>query len=153
MRRSDDRGSIAVETAILAPALIAVMALIVVVGRVGNSKLDVAAAAQSAARTISIARSPTAAVEDAERAAQATLRLGSPTCREWTFEAHPTSTEVTVEISCVVDLSAASMLPLPGSRTLSASATEVIDRHRENSGEFGLSEGSGGSNSRTGAAR
>ena len=133
MRHSGDRGSIAVETAIIAPALIAVMALIVVVGRVGNSKLDVDAAAQSAARTISIARSPAEAVNDAERAARATLRVGSPTCRDWTFEAHPTSTEVTVEISCVVDLSAVSMLPLPGSRTLSASAIEVIDRYRERS--------------------
>ena len=131
IRRPGDRGSISVETAILVPALIAAMALVVVVGRVGNGKLDLDAAAQSAARTISIARSPTQAVADAERAARATLRVGSPTCREWTFEARPTSTEVTVEISCVVDLSAASMLPVPGSRTMSTSATEVIDRYRE----------------------
>ena len=133
IRRLGDRGSISVETAILVPALIAAMALVVVVGRVGNGKLDLDAAAQSAARTISIARSPTQAVADAERAARATLRVGSPTCREWNFEAHPTPTEVTVEISCVVDLSAASMLPVPGSRTMSSSATEVIDRYRETS--------------------
>jgi Flp pilus assembly protein TadG len=113
------------------PALLAVMALVVVVGRVGNSKLDLDAAAESAARTISIARSPTEAVADAEQAARATLRVGSPTCREWTFEAHPTSTEVTVEITCVVDLSAASMLPVPGSRRMVSSSTQVIDRYRE----------------------
>jgi Flp pilus assembly protein TadG len=148
-RFSRDRGSVAVEAAFLAPALIAVVALIVVVGRVGNSKLDLDAAAQSAARTISMARSPTSAIAEAERVARATLRVGSPTCREWTFAASTTPTEVTVEISCDVDLSAAAMLPVPGSRTLTSSATEVIDRFRENPGGFGISEGSG-SNPRVG---
>lgn len=130
-RRWEDRGSVAVETAILVPPLIALMALVVVVGRVGNCKLDLDAAAQSAARTISIARSPEAAVAEAEEVARSTLRLGSATCREWTFETTLTTTEVTVEISCVVDLSAASIVPVPGSRTLATSATEVLDRFKE----------------------
>jgi hypothetical protein len=38
------------------------------------------------------------------------------------------------------------MIPVPGNRTLASSATEVLDQYRENSGEFGISEGSGGSN-------
>jgi Flp pilus assembly protein TadG len=130
-RRGDDRGSIAVETAILVPPLVALMALVVVVGRVGNSKLDLDAAAQSAARTISIARSPEATVPEAEAVARSTLRVGSATCRAWTFETTLTTTDVTVEISCVVDLSAASMVPVPGSRTFATSATEVLDRFKE----------------------
>jgi Flp pilus assembly protein TadG len=129
--RRDDRGSVAVETAILAPALLAVMALVVVVGRVGNCKLDLDAAAQSAARTVSMARSPADAVVGAENAARSTLRVGSATCREWTFDAAITITEVTVEISCVVDLSAASMLPVPGTAVLKTTASQVIDRYRE----------------------
>jgi Flp pilus assembly protein TadG len=120
-----------VETAVLVPPLIALMALVVVIGRVGNSKLDLDAAAQSAARTISIARSPEAAVADAEAAARSTLRVGSASCRDWTFGAVTTPTHVTVEITCTVDLSAASMVPVPGDRTLAATATEVRDRFRE----------------------
>jgi len=145
-RRREDQGNVAVETAVLVPPLIALMALVVIIGRVSNSKLDIDAAAQSAARTVSIARSPEAAIADAEAAARSTLRVGSPTCREWRFQATTTPTQVTVEITCVVDLSAASMIPVPGNRTLVSSATEVLDQYRENSGEFGISEGSGGSN-------
>lgn len=126
-----DRGSIAVEMAIVAPALVCVLALVAIVGRLGNSKLDLDAAAQSAARTIAIARSPQDAVDDARESAAATLRVGSPTCREWTFDAEVTTTEVTVEVTCVVDLSTTSLLPVPGSKTFSSSATEVIDRYRE----------------------
>jgi Flp pilus assembly protein TadG len=131
VRRDDDRGSVAVETAILAPALLAVMALVVVVGRVGNSKLDLDAAAQSAARTVSMARSPADAVAGAEAAARSTLRVGSATCRDWTFDAAITTSDVTVEISCAVDLSAASMLPVPGTAVLTTTASQVIDRYRE----------------------
>jgi Flp pilus assembly protein TadG len=133
LRRRTDRGSVAVETAILVPPLIALMAFVVVVGRLGNSKLDLDAAAQSAARTISIARSPAGAVSEAETAARSMLRVGSATCRDWTFGVTMTATEVTVEVSCVVDLSAAPMLPVPGSRTLTTTATEVLDRFKENS--------------------
>jgi Flp pilus assembly protein TadG len=140
--RSDDRGSIAVETAILTPALVAAMGLIVVVGRLGNSKLDLDAAAQSAARTISIARSPDDARAAAEDQARASLRVGSPTCRDWTFDVTETPTEITVDITCTVDVSAASLVPVPGSLTQTASASEVLDRYREKDDEFRLSEGS-----------
>jgi Flp pilus assembly protein TadG len=129
--RREDQGNVAVETAVLVPPLVALMALVIIIGRVGNSKLDIDAAAQSAARTISIARSPEAAVADAEAAARSTLRVGSATCRDWTFRATTTPTQVTVEMTCVVDLSAASMIPMPGNRTLASSATEVLDQYRE----------------------
>jgi hypothetical protein len=39
--------------------------------------------------------------------------------------------EVTVTISCTIDLAAASILPVPATQTVSASSTEVIDRFRE----------------------
>jgi Flp pilus assembly protein TadG len=128
-----DRGTVAVETAILVPALVAVMALIVVVGRLGNSKLDLDAAAQAAARTISMARSPANAIADAEDEARATLRVGSATCRDLTFDVIETATDVTVEVTCTVDISVASFVPVPGSLTQTASATEVLDLYKERS--------------------
>jgi TadE-like protein len=147
-----DRGSLAVEMAILAPALVAMLAMIVLVGRMGNSKLDLDAAAQTAARTISMARTPSKALDEAEAAARSMLSVGGPTCRDWAFVATPTATEVTVEISCVVDLSATSLLPVPGNKTLTARATEVLDRFREKGDGFSNSEASLGSNPSVGVS-
>jgi Flp pilus assembly protein TadG len=127
----DDPGSVAVEVAILALPLLAVMALIVVIGRLGNAKLDVDAAAQTAARTISMAHSPADAIDAARREAHDALRVGTPTCRRWTFDARLTSTDVRVDVTCIVDLSAASMIPLPGTVTQTAEASEVRDRFEE----------------------
>jgi hypothetical protein len=78
-----------------------------------------------------MARSPVDSVAEAERQARATLRVGSATCQDWTFDARTTSDEVTVEITCSVDLSSGSMVPLPGSITQTASATEVFDQYME----------------------
>jgi Flp pilus assembly protein TadG len=126
-----DPGSVAVETVILVPVLIALVATGVVAGRMSNSRGDVAAAAQHAAREISIARTPTAAVATAESNARATLQVGDPTCRSMQFTPTITASEVTVEVSCVVDLSAATTLPVPGSVIAAAQSTQAIDRYRE----------------------
>lgn len=116
---------------IAVPALAVLLAFVVVIGRVGIAKGDLDAAAQYAARTISIARDPAAAVPAAQATARDTLQVGSPTCRSWTFDATVTSTEVTVEISCVADLSAAAVIPVPGSVRLESSFTELRDVFRE----------------------
>jgi len=130
-QRDRDRGSTTVETVIIAPVFALFLALVVLAGRLSNSRGDVEAAAQYAARTISIARSPTDAIPAARQGAEATLRVGSPTCRSMQFEPAVTATEVTVTISCVVDLSAASLLPVPGNSTITESAVEPRDEHRE----------------------
>jgi hypothetical protein len=52
-----------------------------------------------------------------------------------------------VTVACDVDLSEAALLPVPGTFTVSAASTEVLDRFREDSGEFGPSAGFGGRNS------
>jgi hypothetical protein len=41
--------------------------------------------------------------------------------------------EVTVTVTCQVSLSELALLPVPGSTEVHATATEVIDRHREGS--------------------
>jgi integrase len=99
---------------------------------------------------ISLARIPTAAVRSAESNARASLQVGDPGCRSMQFSPTVRPAEVTVEVSCVVDLSAATMLPVPGSVTVSARATQAVDRYRESSGEFGMPEGSGGANPNVG---
>ncbi len=126
-----DRASATVELAILAPLFTMLLGAVVFVGRVQVSRADIESAARSAARDLSIARDPTAATASARQMIDATLDVGSPTCRSLSFEPVITSELVTVRLSCQVDLQAAAMLPVPGSMTVTATATEVIDQHRE----------------------
>ena len=126
-----DRGSIAVELAILAPLIGVLLLAVVAVGRVQNARADVEGAARSAARDLSIARDPTASIGRVRESTAATLNVGSPGCRTFTFTPSITVEQVTVTVACHADLEDAAVLPLPGSMTLSASATEVVDIYRE----------------------
>lgn len=130
-RRSDERGSASVELAILAPLVGLLLGSVVLVGRVQLARADVEGAARSAARDLSISRDPYVAVEGVRSALMETLDVGSPTCRTLSFSPEIGSTQVTVSITCSVDLQEAAILPVPGSMSVSASASEVIDIYRE----------------------
>lgn len=129
--RGDDRGSVAVELVILAPLFGLLLLAVVAVGRVQNGRADVEAAARMAARELSIARDPTGQLDTAEQAAAATLNVGSPSCRTMSFTAAVGAHQIDVTVACRTDLQDASLLPLPGTMTISASASEVRDVHRE----------------------
>lgn len=133
MRRQlrDDRGSASVELAILAPLVGILLACIVLVGRVQIARADLEGAARSAARDLSIARDPDAVQRDVEEGLDVTLKVGSPSCRSLLFRPVLRATEVSVTIACVVDLQAAAVLPVPGTMTVTAHATEVVDTYRE----------------------
>lgn len=130
-RRRGERGSVSVELAILAPLFGLLLAAVVLVGRVQSARADIEGAARAAARDLSLARDPDAVLADIRTDAESTLRVGSPTCRTLTFTPTISQDEVSVTLSCEVDLQAAAVLPVPGSMTVSASATEVVDRYRE----------------------
>ena len=130
-QRSDERGSASVELAILAPLVGLLLGSVVLVGRVQLARADVEGAARSAARDLSISRDPYVAVEGVRSALMETLDVGSPTCRTLSFSPEIGSTQVTVSITCSVDLQEAAILPVPGSMSVSASASEVIDIYRE----------------------
>ena len=129
--RADDRGSIAIELAILAPIVGILLLAVVAVGRVQNSRADVEGAARSAARDLSIARDPVEAIGRARAAAAAMLNVGSPGCQTFSFVPVIEADKVSVTVSCVASLQDAAILPLPGSMTLEASATEILDKYRE----------------------
>jgi Flp pilus assembly protein TadG len=122
---------VTIELAILTPLFAALLAFVVLVGRVQSGRADVEAAARAAARTISLSRDTAAAVTVARQDAEATLRVGSPTCRSMGFHSSVTAGEVTVDVSCLVDLAAASILPVGPSLTVTGAATEVLDVYRE----------------------
>ena len=131
MRSADDRGSFAVELAILAPLVGILLLAVVAVGRVQNSRANVEGAARSAARDLSIARDPVAATGRVKASAAAMLDVGSPGCRQFSFSSAVTIDKVTVTLSCVANLEDAAILPIPGSMRLDASASEAIDQFRE----------------------
>lgn len=130
----DDRGSAAAQLAVLLPVFVMFYGLVTYSGRSATAQASTEGAARWAARTISIARDPSMAVGDAEADAAATLAVGSRTCESMAFGAAVSDSEVTVTITCEVDVSELMLLPIPGSRAIEATATEVRDRYREGPG-------------------
>lgn len=127
----DDRGSVSVELVILAPLIGLLLVAVVLVGRVQVARADIEGAARSAARDLAIARDPNAAIDLVESSLHSTLDVGTPTCQTLTFTPVVTDHSVTVTVGCTVDLQAATLLPVPATMTLTATATEVIDTYRE----------------------
>jgi hypothetical protein len=117
---------------ILVPVVLAVFALVVAFSRTTTATEHVAHAAAVGARAAASAQTAggasalaTGVVADA--LAQVGMTCGPPTV-VGTFTP---GGSVTVTVSCTVDLGDLSELGMiPGSRTLTASATEVIDRTR-----------------------
>lgn len=130
-RGDHEQGSISLELAILAPIIVLLLMCVVVTGRVQNSRADIEGVAQSAARDLSIARDPAGAVGRVRADAAQMVSVGSPGCQTFTFTPTITATTVSLTIACVADLQDASMLPLPGHMTLTATASQPIDLYRE----------------------
>jgi Flp pilus assembly protein TadG len=126
-----DRGSVTVELVLAAPVFALLLAFVVTVGRTQSSRADVEAAANASARTITLARDPQAALEQARADAEASLPVGSATCRNMGWNAELNTERAVVTVSCTIDLSDAAMLPVPASYTVSATGDEVFDVHRE----------------------
>lgn len=129
--RRDDRGSVAVELVIVAPLFALLLAAVIAVGRTNNAHADVDAAARMAARDLAIARDPGNRAAQAEQNIAATLDVGGPSCESMAFHATITDERVEVTVSCDVAVQEASLLPLPGHLTISATASEARDRYRE----------------------
>lgn len=126
-----DRGSTTVEMLVLVPAVALLFGLVVTAGRLQSTQADLDAAARSSARTISLQRDPVAAESVARDEAGRVLGVGGPSCRSLDFTPVVTPELVTVTLACTVDLSGASLLPLPGSLRLESSSTEPIDHYKE----------------------
>ena len=116
---------------IMAGTYVLFIMLLVFVGRVNSGHSAAEAAARYAARTIAIARNPPAAVNVARDQAEATVDVGSARCRSVDFTHTIDATEVTVTITCQVDLAEVNILGIPGAWAATATATEPIDQHRE----------------------
>ena len=134
-----DEGSTTLELVVWAPGLLLLLGLLTVAGRVNSANAAVEQAAVDAARTASSARSAAGARDLATARAAKTLAAQALQCTTTTvaldtsgFATPPgQSATVTATVTCPVRLSDLSMPGLPGTRTVSHTATSSLDTFRE----------------------
>jgi Flp pilus assembly protein TadG len=130
-----ERGSAALEAAIGLPAFMLFVALIVLAGRVAITTQAVDSAATASARTASIARTTGDANASARSAAAASLADQNLRCVSTTVTVDTTGfsaplgtpATVTATVRCVVNLADLALPGVPGTRTVTATATSPVD--------------------------
>ncbi|MFB6892002.1 TadE/TadG family type IV pilus assembly protein [Kitasatospora sp. NPDC056327] len=137
--RGRDGGSTAVEAAIVAPAVVALILVAVAAGRVQTAAGTVEAAARSAARTASLVRSVDGMKPAAKKAAEDVMRQQGVHCRRSDADARlgelvsngVTLTTVEVTVWCEVGLG--DLVGGPDvrlSKKLTGRFVSVVDRYR-----------------------
>lgn len=130
-----DRGSIAVELALIMPLLLLLLSLLYGYGRVAQVNGTLEAGTRDGARAASQARSATEAREAAERAVRSSLGPGSTDCldtlavdlRNGLFRP---GLPVTVTARCSYPLSDLGLPGVPGDANVSSSFTSPVDPNR-----------------------
>lgn len=126
MGRRAERGSATVELAVCAPAVLALVGLVVLGGRVETAHQVVAQAAEDAARAATFARAGAAMAPDGHAAAAADV--AGHDCGAWTLTLGGTLTPgaiITARVTCSTGLGI-----LPGTFTATGTATAEVDVYR-----------------------
>jgi Flp pilus assembly protein TadG len=129
-----ERGSVTAELVLLTPLLIALLLLMVLLGRLVSARLQVDSAASQAARAASLARDPTSAAAAGQQTATGTLTGARRTCTHLQVTVDTThfapAGYVAVTVTCTVDLADLSGLRLPASTTVTSRFVEPVDAYR-----------------------
>lgn len=136
MRRQ--RGSLAVEFAILVPALVLLFGLIIGGARTWLARTGVQHMAGAAARAASLERSPDAAQQAANRLAAQQAAASGMRCQQLSVHldaaalAQPAGTtgRITARVDCQVPLGDIIVPGWPGTVAVSANAEAVVDTYR-----------------------
>ncbi|GII52806.1 membrane protein [Planotetraspora thailandica] len=127
----------ALETTIIAPALLTMLVMMIAVGRIAIAHGAIDAAARDAARQASIARDPSAARSAAlSSAREALAREGLKCAPSVTLDTSGFSTpvgrpaSVAATVTCEVGLADIAVPGIPGSKTLTSSFASPIDPFR-----------------------
>lgn len=137
-RARRDAGSITLELTILAPAVLALLGLVIVAGCIEIAGGAVEQASAAAAREASLARSPEAARQAATQAAMDNLSDQDLHCTDLVVVVDSagfsvpvgSSAYVSARVSCTVELGDISVPGMPGSRTLTSETQSTLDRYR-----------------------
>ncbi|MGB0191663.1 MAG: TadE/TadG family type IV pilus assembly protein [Nocardioides sp.] len=138
-KRRDERGSVAIEAAIGVPAFGLFIAMIILGGRVEIAKQSVEAAAWEAARAASIQRTQSEAISSGRSAATSSLHDQGLQCATTNVTVNAaafnaplgTTAQVTATVTCKVDVSDLAIPGVPGTRTITATASSPVDAYRE----------------------
>jgi Flp pilus assembly protein TadG len=138
-RFGSDEGSAAIEAAIILPALIMFLCMAIAGGRIVTSGAKIDAAAEDAAREASIHRTAGAAQGAAQAAAAESLNDQGITCASTSVDIStgglnvPVGQVATVSavVTCTVNLSDLLLPGVPGAKTLTSTATSVVDQYRQ----------------------
>jgi len=133
-----DEGSMTLELSILTPAVMILLGLVIVAGRVQVANQAVDHAAQSAARAATLARNPVTARAQAQAAATRELATGDLHCTRVRVSLDTTGfavpvgrpAEVTATVTCTLDLARLAVPGIPGTRQVTSTATSPLDTYR-----------------------
>jgi hypothetical protein len=140
-RRRDERGSLALEMVLLAPAILLLLGLIYAYGRVGQVNGVMESGARDAARSATLARSMaeardrakevvddalTAAPEDCRNDRTVTVSGGDPSRPD----AFVPGGAIRVEVTCTYSLADLGLPGAPGTLTARSSFTSMLDIYR-----------------------
>lgn len=133
-----DAGSITLELAILAPALLLILGLLILAGRVGVARSAVEHSAFVAARDASMSRTADEARVAANEAMVRELGSQDVDCTSASVEVDTTGfaaplgqpAVVEVTVTCAVSLADLAIPGLPGERVMTASFASPLDAHR-----------------------
>ncbi|MFI9772130.1 TadE family protein [Streptomyces sp. NPDC052415] len=138
-RLRSDQGSAAIEAAIVLPALLMFLCMAIAGGRIVISGAKIDAAAEDAARQASIHRTAGAAQSAAQAAAAESLTDQGITCASTSVNINTGGLNVpvgqvgtvTATVTCTVNLSDLLLPGVPGAKTLTSTATSVVDQYRQ----------------------
>ncbi len=136
--RRDQRGAAAVEFAMVVPLVVLLFGLVVGGSRVWLARGAVEQAAGAAARAASLARSPGAARQSAQRLASDQAAVGGLRCSDFGVDIDAAALagapgrpgDVRATVTCQVPLSDVLVPGWPGSVEVRAHASAVVDRYR-----------------------
>ncbi|MCY3911168.1 MAG: pilus assembly protein [bacterium] len=132
---SREQGNSMIGLAVLTPVMAMLLFFVVAAGRVGVVESKLTTAARNAARAATQSQSASTAQVAAMTTAASTLNQlnmgchGGPQIRVRDMDLRPGG-KVHVRVSCTVRLSDLTLLGIPGSRTVTADFTSVVDRYR-----------------------
>lgn len=139
----EDRGSVSVELAVLTPAFLLILLLIIAAGRVAIAGGSIEGVAAAAARQASLARTPEQARADATSTAEQTLAEQNLQCTSVSVQVDTAGfsvpvgqpAQVTVAVSCTVSLADLAVPGMPGSKVLHDEFSSPLDTFRQRRGE------------------
>lgn len=135
---ASDRGSATLELVVWTPALLLLVALVIVAGRIAQAHQVVEAAAGEAARAATAAGDEGSARAQAHAAAAAALDSAGLRCQSTTATVDTsqwglppgTPARVNASVSCRVSLGDLALPGVPGSRNVTAQASSSLDVYR-----------------------